>query len=175
MKSDLHPKKRQKILKRIMISAHSLSVNLLHLDGVTEPLMSKRDYFLSNSRSFFTNHSRLRWSRRHASRRSLGEVSYHWPSIGYAILLQNEFTFLKLRCIRIISDVPNRSDISQYVKCLMLFILLNLTYEISFTSLITHCRWILLVSHHLWRYRSELKPSQDWRMGYYCSKVSQGV
>jgi len=40
-----------------MISAHSL--NLLHLDGVAEPLMSKRDYFLSNSRSFFTDHVKI--------------------------------------------------------------------------------------------------------------------
>jgi len=69
-----------------MISAHSH--NLLHLDGVAEPLMSKRDYFLSNSHSFFTvvALSRLTLIVR-------GNLSIDNAYVGYATLPYNEFTF----------------------------------------------------------------------------------
>ena len=77
--------RRQKILKRIMISAHSL--NLLHLDGVAEPLMSKRDYILSNSRSFFTDHGKITVVA--LSRLTLivrGNLSIDNAYVGYATL-----------------------------------------------------------------------------------------
>ena len=78
-------KDAKKILKRIMISAHSL--NLLHLDGVAEPLMSKRDYFLSNSRSFLTDH--VRFTVVALSRLTLivrGNLSINNAYVGYATL-----------------------------------------------------------------------------------------